>query len=175
MKKRSDDDRSRRLSPFASIPPDLVEVTRKLADQLTYPVNSKAALAEQLGGVDKIVAVGDRKARAGTWVMFMPAEYFPIVSAENLAEKVSELAARRNPMPRTRAGGGTQLRAATDEFFRDERVAQSIAKTLTRALGQPVDVKQFRAAFDELFEDEGAVHAIVDGMRRISTSVVQAP
>jgi hypothetical protein len=73
------------------------EEVRELARQFSkfrYPITSQADLLEKAGGADLSFDFRGKKMKAGNAVMFIPAYYFPIVSEDNLIEKIWELMAR---------------------------------------------------------------------------------
>lgn len=58
---------------------------------LKYPIRCAAELIEQLGGAEAAFEVFDVKVEPIRMVKYMPAYYFPIVSLENMVEKLAEL------------------------------------------------------------------------------------
>lgn len=89
---RSDQPRSSSLSPYAPLPDGLREAVERLARELRFPIESKRGFAEQLGGVGGTFRViGDRDVSIDKWLGFVPAALFPIASAENFVEKISDL------------------------------------------------------------------------------------
>ena len=81
------------------------EHVRELARQFSkfrYPITSQADLLEKAGGSDLSFDFRGKKMKAGDAVMFIPAYYFPIVSEDNLIEKIWELMARYKIMKATK-------------------------------------------------------------------------
>ena len=156
------------VSPFAPIPDQFADATRQVTKSLRFPVDSKAAMAEQLGGVDALLKVGDENARVGVWLMFLPAHCFPIASAENFHEKVAEVAAARNPLPREEQISHKTLRAAADAFLHDREVAGVAAGVLSAALGSEVAPERLHEALETLARDERSLDVLVRAVGRAS-------
>jgi hypothetical protein len=89
------------FSPYASLPRELEHLVTQLA-KVEYPITSKKELLEKLGGSAAQLYIGENVVEAEAAIMFFPAAIFPIASAANLAEKLSEEYARRAPFARTR-------------------------------------------------------------------------
>lgn len=86
------------FSPYAPLPKELVPVLERFSD-VKYPITSKKDLMEKLGGYEAQVEFGEGTVHAGAFVMFFPAQMFPVYSIENLAEKLSELISNRSISP----------------------------------------------------------------------------
>ena len=76
-------------SPYASLPRELSDLLSQ-SRRLEYPLTSKYDLVKKLGGRDARIAYRDHEVMAETIATFIPAQFFPIASVENLAEKISE-------------------------------------------------------------------------------------
>jgi hypothetical protein len=155
-------------NPFAPIPERFADATRKVSESLTYPVDSKAAMAEQLGGLDELLQVGEENAPVRIWLMFLPACCFPIASPENFAEKVAEVAAARNPSPRSEQSSHQTLRAAADAFLHDREVAGIAARVLSTALAAEVAPERMHEALEALARDERSLQVLVRAVGRVS-------
>lgn len=88
-------------SSYASLPRELEHLMSQLA-KLEYPIGSKQEMVEKLGGPSAQVFVGENVVDAGAFLMFLPATLFPVASAANLAEKLTEEYAHRAPFARLR-------------------------------------------------------------------------
>jgi hypothetical protein len=121
-----------RISPFAGYPEEVDRAVHALA-RGGFPIESKADLVQKLGGPDAYVPFRDDKVRADVVASFLPASLFPIVSAENLAEKVSEFYHQRVDAPRTQPIDAEELARRAEDFIgRDPRLAQAIGRAFVK-------------------------------------------
>jgi hypothetical protein len=150
-------------SPFATIPERYAGTADELCRRLSFPVDSKAALAEQLGGTEASLTVGKDTDAVGAWLMFLPAHCFPLASPQNFYEKIGELAAQRNPDARARLDT-RRLRIGVDHFFAQRPAADALADTLSAALGTTVEPDRLHEAVGKLVADERAAGAIGEAL-----------
>ncbi len=150
-------------SPFATIPERYAGAATELGRRLRFPVDSKAALAEQLGGTQASLKVGEETAAVSSWLMFMPAHCFPLASPDNFYEKIGELAAQRNPEPRSQVDA-RRLRRGVDHFFAQRPAAEALAEAVSAVVGRTVEPDRIHEALDKTVSDERAGRAIADAL-----------
>jgi hypothetical protein len=84
-------DRPRKKMPRTAYPAvDLAEADKvmRALSKVRYPIGSGAELLEQLGGSVEVEGI---KVSPHRMLKYVPAHYFPIVSAENFREKIAGL------------------------------------------------------------------------------------
>jgi hypothetical protein len=161
-------------SPFATIPERYAGAASELARRLRFPVDSKAALAEQLGGTEASLKVGEETAAVSSWLMFMPAHSFPLASPDNFYEKIGELAAQRNPEPRSEVDS-RRLRTVVDHFFAERPAAEALAEAVSAVVGTTVEPDRIHEALAGIVSDKRNGRAIADGLARASQAAAAPP
>lgn len=137
-------------SPFAPLPPELSRLVDQLA-RVQYPITSKRELMEKLGGPAAPVFIGENVVEAAMALMFIPADFFPLATPANLAEKLSSYYATRRPLQRQRTLGARQIQDIARRFVTENpelvtAVATAI-QSLAPAKGQKVDDDAVAARF----------------------------
>jgi hypothetical protein len=161
-------------SPFATIPERFAGAASELGRRLRFPVDSKAALAEQLGGTQASLTVGEETAAVSSWLMFMPAHCFPLASPDNFYEKIGELAAQRNPAPRSQVDP-RRLRTIVEHFFAEQPAAEALAEAVSAVVGTTVEPDRIHDALDKIVSDERAGRAIADALARSYQAAAAPP
>jgi hypothetical protein len=120
-------------SPFVLLPPELQPVLARLKE-IAYPVQSKQDLVAKLGGFDAKVDYLGKPAFVGPMTMLLPANYFPIASADNFAEKISDYYhLSHGGETRTQPATSEQFLQRVTEFFRNEgKMIDSLIQLVAR-------------------------------------------
>lgn len=160
-------------SAFNAIPERYAGATREVGERLRFPVDSRAALAEQLGGLEEPLTVGEHTAPARVWLMLLPAHCFPLASVENFYEKVVELAAERNPEPRTRLDTN-RLQTGVNHFFAERHAAEALAEALSELLGAKVEAQRIHKAINTIVRDDRATRAIAEAWAGASDAMARS-
>ena len=117
-------------SPFAPLPPELTRLVDQLA-RVEYPITSKRELLEKLGGPAVPVFIGENVVEAAAALMFIPANFFPLATPANLAEKLSSYYATRRPLQRQRPLGARPIQDLARRFVTENpELVSAVAKAI---------------------------------------------
>jgi len=119
---------------YAKLPSELWEVVERVS-KINFPIECKRDLVSKLG--DKTdIKLGNRgdSIDASTMAMFIPAQYFPMSTLDNFAEKLSEFYfQRREPIEKLRPKSAEEFKAKLDEIFdKNPEVIEAAAQLVSK-------------------------------------------